>query len=71
MEKPDLLWVDLKIRKLLDKMSEEDYNLLIKLCNNKNVKHTLETVPREYPLKIILLILFYEPRFLYFIKLIF
>ena len=65
------LWIDLKIRGYLDKMKPEDYNYLIKLCKQKRVKKILEEIDREYPLKILFNILIQEPRFLYFIKLLF
>jgi digeranylgeranylglycerophospholipid reductase len=56
------------IRKILDKMTNEDYDNLIELCKNKRIKKLIEDNDREnlhiYALKIP----FIEPRFLRFIK---
>ncbi len=65
------LWVSLKIRKVLDRMNDNDLDYLIKLCKKKDVKALIEEFDREFPSKYIIKILLIEPKFLYFIKYLF
>jgi len=62
------LKLHLKIRNILNRFSDEDYNYLIKLANGKNVNELLNQTDREYPTKLMTKLLIKEPRFLYFIK---
>jgi len=63
----DLL-VSLKIRKVLNKFSDKNYDYLIKLCENKKIKETIEKHDREFPSRFLMKLLLDEPRFLYFLK---
>ena len=60
------LWIHHKIREFLDKFSEKDYDLLVKLAKRPKVKRLFEKVDRDNIIKIISKLFFIEPRFLYF-----
>ncbi len=62
------LWLHLKIRNILDSFSKNDYNQLVRLCDNKKIKNILEKHDREYPSKILVKMLLAEPRLIYFAK---
>lgn len=62
------LYVHLLARKILDNFSKKDYDLLVKLCNQKKVRTILETRDRDYLSQMIVRLVLSEPRLLYFIK---
>jgi len=62
------LRLHLRIRNVLNRFSDEDYNYLIKLANGKNVNELLNHSDRENPKNMIPKLLLKEPRFLYFLK---
>jgi len=62
------LWLHLKIRKILDKFSKGDYNLLIKLFNKEKSKKILERYDRDNISKFFIKMLINEPRLLFFLK---
>lgn len=62
------LWLHLKIRKMLDSFSDNDYNRLVNICDNENVKKTLRSHDRDFPSKFLLKMLLAEPRLIYFGK---
>lgn len=62
------LWLHSKLRRMLNKFSDNDYSLLIKLMSSRAVKSILYRHPREYPSRFILKLILAEPRFLYFAK---
>ena len=58
------LYVHLKIREKLDKMSEKDLNYMVKLVKQERVKKILEETDRDFAFKIGVNLLLKEPRFL-------
>ena len=62
------LFVSLKIRNVLNKFRDKDYDYLISLFKNKRTKSLIEEHDREFPSKFIVKLLAAEPRFLYFLK---
>ncbi len=66
----DLL-VHLKMRKIMDKFKEKDWNLLIKLFKQDKIKGVIEHFDRDYPSKFLLKLMIKEPRLLYFSKFLF
>lgn len=62
------LFISLKIRGILNKLSDKDYDYLIKLFKNKKIKNIIEQYDREFPSKFIMKLLITEPRFLYLSK---
>ncbi len=62
------LFISLKIRNILNKFTDKDYNRLIELCKNKKIKIIIENHDREYPSKFMVKLLIAEPRFFYFLK---
>ncbi len=62
------LKLHLRIRKILDKFTQEDYNYLLKLINKNKIKRIIEEESREFPLKLLVKLLINEPRFLKFIN---
>ncbi len=65
------LWLHSKLRRMLNKFSDNDYALLIKLMSGRRIKSILYTHPREYPSRFLLKLLLAEPRLVYFAKCIF
>lgn len=59
---------NLFIRKVLDKLSENDLDKLVYLVKKTNVKNILETYDRDYPSQLIFRLLLSEPRLLSFVK---
>lgn len=55
------LWIHLKIRNLLDKFKEKDYNQLINTFNKERNKKVIEKFDRDYPSSFILKLLLGEP----------
>ena len=62
------LWTHLKIRKILDKFSEKDWNQFIHLFQDIKVKEILETKTRDYPTMMVLKLLLAKPSLLKFVK---
>ncbi len=60
------LAIALKMRKILDKFNENDFNKLVGLCDKKKVKEILETYDRDFPSKFVAKLILAEPRFLKF-----
>ncbi|MBI2109661.1 NAD(P)/FAD-dependent oxidoreductase, partial [Candidatus Woesearchaeota archaeon] len=61
------LMYHLRIRKILDKFKDSDYDELLKMVRKEKVKETIEIYDREYPSKMIFKLLYNEPRFLKFL----
>ncbi|MBI2138273.1 NAD(P)/FAD-dependent oxidoreductase [Candidatus Woesearchaeota archaeon] len=62
------LWLHLKIRKMLDRFSDEDYNRLIALMSRENPRRVIADSDREYPSAFAFKLLLAEPRLLGFVK---
>jgi flavin-dependent dehydrogenase len=62
------LWIHYKLRRILDRFSDRDYNYLIRLCKNERVKEVIESESREFPSKMILKLILNKPRFLRFTR---
>lgn len=62
------LSLNLKLRRVLNRFNDRDYDYLIDLINKKKVKDILNKYNRDYPSKLLFKLLINEPRFLYFIK---
>jgi len=62
------LFLHLRMRKILDKFSDKDYNYLTYLVNQKKIRSILEKFDRDYPAQFLFRMMLKEPRFLYFIK---
>ncbi len=58
------LYVHLKIRNKFDKLSDDDFNYMIKLVKQEKIKKILENYERDFAFKIVYNILIKEPRFL-------
>jgi flavin-dependent dehydrogenase len=65
------LKLHLRIRKILNKFSDKDYNKLLKLLNQEKVKKILKKYNRDQPIELIFNLLKAEPKFLIFSKKIF
>lgn len=63
----DLL-LHLKMRNVMDKFKDKDWDLLIKLFRRDSVKRIIESFDRDYPTKFMLKLIFNEPRLLYFLR---
>lgn len=59
---------NLWIRKILDKLSESDFDKLVFLVKKSKVKNILETYDRDFPSKLIFRLLISEPKLLSFVK---
>lgn len=59
------------IRKLFNKFSDSDYNLLLSIVKKEKIKKLIEHHDREFPSKLVANMLLREPRFLYFAKILF
>jgi digeranylgeranylglycerophospholipid reductase len=62
------LWLHSKLRRMLNKFSDNDYRRLIRLMSNQKVRRILYSHPREYPSRFLLKLLLAEPRLIYFAK---
>ena len=62
------LLLHLKIRNVLNKFSDKDYDYLLKLMNQEKVKKTLKKYDRDTPVPLVFNLLLREPRFLSFLK---
>lgn len=58
------LSLHLKIRGILNKFSDEDYDYLLNLMNQSRIKKTLKKYDRDTPIPLVLNLLLKEPRFL-------
>ncbi len=65
------LSLHLKIRNVLNKFSDKDYNYLLKLMNQEKIKKILKKYDRDTPIPLVLNLLLREPRFLFFGKYVF
>jgi digeranylgeranylglycerophospholipid reductase len=55
------------IRNRLDKFSKKDYNELIKIVKEKEIKELIEKYDREFPFKLLVLLLIKKPNLLKFL----
>jgi len=62
------LLLHLKIRNILNKFSDKDYDFLLKLMNQEKIKKILKKYDRDTPIPLVLNLLLREPRFLLFSK---
>ena len=62
------LWIHYKLRRILDRFSDKDYNYLIELCKKDRVREILEGESREFPSRMMLRLILNKPRFLRFTK---
>jgi len=62
------LLLHLKIRNILNKFQDKDYDYLLNLMNQEKVKKILKKYDRDTPIPLVLNLLFKEPRFLLFSK---
>jgi digeranylgeranylglycerophospholipid reductase len=60
------LWAHLKIRHMLDRFDDKDYDILLKYIKNDKVMKILDSITREHPIKLVFKLLFAEPRLLRF-----
>lgn len=65
------LWIHSKLRKMLNRFSDNDYARLIRWMNNKRVQNILYRYPREYPSRFLFKLLMADPRLAYFAKYVF
>ena len=65
------LLMHLRIRNILNKFSDEDYDRLLGLMNQEKVRKILKKYDRDTPLPLVASLLLKEPRFLLFSRLIF
>ncbi|MBU1946007.1 MAG: hypothetical protein KKC54_03490, partial [Nanoarchaeota archaeon] len=65
------LYLHLKMKKIMDKFKEKDWNLLLHLFSNKETKNTIEQFDRDYPSRFLIKLALKEPRLLYFLKFLF
>ena len=66
----DLL-LHLKMRNIMDKFKDKDWDLLIKLFKKDNIKKIIERFDRDYPSRFLFKLILKEPRLLYFLKFLF
>jgi geranylgeranyl reductase family protein len=65
------LWIHLKIRNIMDKFKEKDWDLLIKLFKKDKIKSIIENFDRDYPTKFLFKLILNEPKLLYFSRFLF
>ena len=65
------LLLHLKIRNMLNKFTDKDYDLLISLMSQEKVRKVLKKYDRDTPIPLVANLLMREPRFLYFSKMFF
>ncbi len=58
------LWLSLMMRRTMNRFSDKDYNLLVKIFSKEKNKRVLETFDRDEPRKFALKMLLSEPRLL-------
>jgi len=66
----DLL-VHLKMRNIMDKFKDKDWDSLIKLFKKDETKRIIESFDRDYPTKFIIKLILSEPKLLHFLKFLF
>lgn len=66
----DLL-LHLKMKKIMDKFKEKDWNLLIKIFKKDKIRKIIESFDRDYPTRFISRLILNEPRLLYFSRFLF
>jgi len=62
------LLLHLKIRNILNRFSDKDYDYMLKLMCQEKVKKILEKYDRDTPIELVLNLLLKEPMFLRFSK---
>ncbi len=62
------LWTHLQIRKALDRFSNKDYDRLVKMAGQNKVKNILKNVNRDLSSKLVVKLIFAEPRFLGYLR---
>lgn len=65
------LLLHLKIRNILNKFSDKDYDKLLSLMNQEKVRKILKKYDRDTPIPLVANLLLKEPRFLLFSKMLF
>ena len=65
------LLLHLRIRKILNKFSDKDYDKLLSLMSQEKVRKILKKYDRDTPIPLVTNLLLKEPRFLYFSKVLF
>ena len=65
------LLLHLKVRDILNKFSDKDYDYLLNLMNQNRIKNTLKKYDRDQPIALLTNLLLKEPRFLSFFKFLF
>ncbi len=65
------LLLHLRIRNMLNKFSDKDYDKLLDLMNQEKVRKILKKYDRDTPIPLVANLLLKEPRFLYFSKMLF
>lgn len=65
------LLLHLKIRNILNKFSDRDYDKLLNLMSQEKVRKILKKYDRDTPIPLVANLLLKEPRFLYFLKMLF
>ena len=65
------LLLHLRIRNVLNRFSDDDYDRLLDLMNGENVKKILKKYDRDTPMPLVANLLLREPRLLYFSKVLF
>ncbi|MBI2107952.1 NAD(P)/FAD-dependent oxidoreductase [Candidatus Woesearchaeota archaeon] len=65
------LYTSYWIRKVFNKFTDNDYNMLLSIVGKERIRKLIEHHDREFPSKLLLSLLFREPRFLYFAKALF
>ena len=62
------LLLHLRLRKILNRFNDEDYNSLIRLMDQEKIKKILKKYDRDTPMPLVMNLLLKEPRFLKFSK---
>jgi geranylgeranyl reductase family protein len=62
------LWLHLKLRKVMDKFTDNDYNRLVEWCGREKVKGILESESRDFPSRFLLKLALSEPRLAIFAR---
>ena len=62
------LLLHLRIRKMLNKFSDDDYGMLLELMDKAKVRKILKKYDRDTPIPLVINLLLKEPRFLLFLK---
>jgi len=62
------LYVHLKLRKMLNKFTNKDFNKMVGMLSNDKLNNVLETHSRDKPTKLLIKSFLSEPKLLYFTK---